>query len=126
MLEAALFRHDRVPGHVLHLALDGLSVKIRELHARGGDYGEVAIGKKENVAGVIKDGGYVGSDKVFVIAQATTRGGPLRAATILFGSSTEITPRANTPLSSFTVRRTASSSVGWWPLPVLKRYFSIR
>ena len=70
VLEAALFRHDRVPGHVLYLALDRLSVEIRQLHAGGSDNGEVAIGEKENVARVIKNGGNVGGDKVFVVAQA--------------------------------------------------------
>ncbi len=69
MLEAALFRHDGVPGHVLHLALDGLSVEIGELHAVGGDHGEVAIGQKENVTSVVENGGNVGSHKVFVVAQ---------------------------------------------------------
>src|SRR5271166_5153360 len=28
MLEAALFRHDRIPGHMLHLTLNGLAVEI--------------------------------------------------------------------------------------------------
>ena len=36
VLEAALFRHDRVPGDVLHLALDGLAVEIGELARRPG------------------------------------------------------------------------------------------
>jgi len=37
-----------------------------------------------------------------------TTGGPLRAATILFGSSIAITTSANTPVSSLTALRTAS------------------
>src|SRR5207244_10754518 len=41
-----------------------------------------------------------------------TAGGPLRAATILLGSSTEITAKAKTPLNSLTVFRTASSRAG--------------
>ena len=70
MLEAGLFRHDRVPGHVLHLAPDGPAFKIREIHAGRGDDCEIAIGQEKDIAGVIKDGGNVGSNKVFVIAQA--------------------------------------------------------
>ena len=70
VLEAALFRHDRVPGDVLHLAPNGLAVEIGELHAVGSDDGEIAIGQKENVASVIEDRGNVGGDKVFVVAEA--------------------------------------------------------
>src|ERR1039458_613322 len=70
VLEAALFRHDRVPGNVLHLALDGLSVEIRQLHALGGDDGKVTISQKENVTRVIENRRDIGSDKVFVVAQA--------------------------------------------------------
>ena len=33
VLVAALFRHDRVPQHMLHLAFDGLAVEVAELHA---------------------------------------------------------------------------------------------
>ena len=69
MLEAALFRHDRVPGNVLHLALHRLPVKIDQLHAGSGNHGHVAIRQKENIARVIKDGGNVGGDKIFIVAQ---------------------------------------------------------
>ena len=34
MLVAALFRHDRVPEDVLHLAVDGVSVEVAELNAK--------------------------------------------------------------------------------------------
>src|SRR6266550_2839642 len=49
-----------------------------------------------------------------------TAGGPLRAATILFGSSTAITASANTPLNCPTALRTASSSEGRLPLLLFK------
>ena len=55
---------------MLHLALDGLSVEIGQLHAVGGDHGEVAIGEKENIARVIENRRHIGGDKVFVVAQA--------------------------------------------------------
>ncbi len=69
MLEAALFRHDRVPGDVLHLADDGLSVEVGELHAFGRDHGQVAVAQEEQVAGVIKNRGHVGGDEILVFAQ---------------------------------------------------------
>ena len=70
MLEAAFFRHDRIPGDVLHLSPHGLSIEIAQLHAVGGDDGEVTIGEKVDVARVIENGGNVGGNKVFVVAQA--------------------------------------------------------
>ncbi len=38
MLEAAFFRHDGVPGDVLHLANNGLAVEVGEPHAFGGNH----------------------------------------------------------------------------------------
>ena len=73
MLEAALLRHDGVPGDVLHLAGDGLAFEVGELHARGRDDGEVAIAEKEQVAGVVQDGRHIAGDEVFVLAQADDR-----------------------------------------------------
>ncbi len=74
MLEAALFRHDRVPGDVLDLAVDGLAVEVGELHACRGDDGEIAVGEEEQVARVIEDCGNIGGDEVFVFAQADDGG----------------------------------------------------
>src|ERR1700745_3395424 len=74
MLEPALFGHDGVPGDMLHLALDGVAVEVSEFHAFRGDDGEIAIGEKEEVARVIQDGGDVGGDKIFVLAQTDDRG----------------------------------------------------
>ncbi len=70
VLEAALFRHDRVPGDVLHLADDGLSVEVGELHAFRRNHGQVAIAEEEQIAGVIENRGHVGSDEVLVFAQS--------------------------------------------------------
>src|SRR5690348_15187012 len=55
VLEAALFRHDRVPGNVLHLALDGTAFEVSELHALRGDDSEIAIAEEEQVARVIEN-----------------------------------------------------------------------
>ncbi len=73
VLEAALLRHDRVPGDVLHLAGDGVSVEIGYLHAVRRDDGEIAVGHEEQVARVIQDGRHIGGDKVFIFAQADHR-----------------------------------------------------
>ena len=70
VLEAALFRHDRVPGHMLHLADDRLSVEVGELHAFRRNHGQVAIAQEEQVASVIENRGNIGGDEVFVLAQA--------------------------------------------------------
>ncbi len=85
MLEAALFRHDRVPGDVLHLAGNGLAFEVAELHARRRDDGEVAIGEEEQVARVVEDRGHVAGDKVLILAQADDRGRPIARGDDLVG-----------------------------------------
>ena len=55
MLEAALFRHDGVPGDVLHLALDGASLEIAELDSAGSDGRQISVSQKENITGVIQN-----------------------------------------------------------------------
>jgi hypothetical protein len=70
VLEPTLFGHDRIPGHVLDLAHDGLAVEVGELDAIGSDDGEIAIGQEEQVAGVIENGGHIGGDKIFVFSEA--------------------------------------------------------
>ena len=70
MLEAALFRHDRVPGDVLHLANDRLSVEVGELHALRRDHRQIAVAEEKQVAGVIQNRGNVGGDEILVLAQA--------------------------------------------------------
>ena len=59
VLEAALFRHDRVPGDMLHLAHDGVTVEIAELDAVAGNDRQVAVSQKEKISRVIEDGGNV-------------------------------------------------------------------
>ena len=77
VLEAALFRHDRVPGDVLDLAVDRVAVEVGELHAALGDDGEVAVGEEKEVARVIQDGGHVGGDEVFLFAESDDGGRPI-------------------------------------------------
>jgi len=69
VLKAALLRHNRVPGDVLDLADNGLSLEIGELNAVGRDHGKIAIRQEEEIAGVIEDGGNIGGHKVLVFAQ---------------------------------------------------------
>ena len=85
MLEAALFRHDRVPGDVLHLARDGLAFEVGELHAGRRDDGEVAVGEEEQVARVIENRRHVAGDEVFVLAQADDRRRPVARGNNLVG-----------------------------------------
>ena len=70
VLEAALFRHDRVPGDVLDLADDRLSVEVGELDAFRRNHGEVAIAQEEQVAGVIENRGHIGGYEIFVLTQS--------------------------------------------------------
>ena len=74
MLVSALFGHDRVPGDVLHRTGDGLAVEVGELHAFRSDDREVAIAEEEQIARVVKDGGHVGGDKIFIFAKADDGG----------------------------------------------------
>ena len=85
MLEAALLRHDGVPGDVLHLAGDGLAFEVGELHARRRNDGKIAIGEKEQVASVVQNGRHVAGDEVFVFAQADDRGRPVAGGDNLVG-----------------------------------------
>ncbi len=73
VLEAALFRHDGVPGNVLHLALHRLSIKVGKGHALGSEHREVAIAEEEQVAGVIENRGHVAGHKILVLAQPDHR-----------------------------------------------------
>ena len=69
MLKSALFRLNRIPRNMLHLAHHGLPVKICELDAVRRDNGHVAVGKKENIAGVMKNRRHIGRNKILVVAQ---------------------------------------------------------
>ena len=69
VLVAALFRHDRVPEDVLNLAVDRASVEIAELHAILREDSHIAIGEEKHIARVAEDGGHVGGDEVFALAE---------------------------------------------------------
>ena len=73
VLEAALFRLDRVPGHALHLPRNRISIKVCQLHAVRRDDRHVTVSEKENVPSVMQDGGDIRGDKVLAIAQTNHR-----------------------------------------------------
>src|SRR5579864_463946 len=73
MLEAALLRHDRVPGNVLYLAHHRLAFKIHQTDTGRSHHRQVAIVQEEQIARVVKDGGDVRGDKIFVVAQPDDR-----------------------------------------------------
>ena len=73
VLEAAFFRHDRVPGHVLDFAHHRLAVKIHELHAGSGNHRQIAILQEKEIARMVQNRRYVRRDKIFVVAQADHR-----------------------------------------------------
>ena len=127
VLEAALFRHDRVPGDALGLALERLAVEIGELHAFGGEHGKIAIGEKEKIAGVIENRGHVAGDKVFVLAEADyhRRAVARRDDLVRFVGRNH---RQREHSGEFLDRLAHGFFQRWtrWPLPVLKKYFSIR
>ena len=96
---------NRIPGDVLHLPrTTGLAVEIGELHAVGSDDGHVAVGQERKCRACGREcAGTSEATKYSSLPKPMTAGGPLRAATILLGSSVEITASANTPVSCFTV-----------------------
>src|SRR5579884_1143307 len=109
-----------------------MPLKIRELHAIGSEYGNVAICQKEEITGVIHNGGNVAGHKVLILAQPDHSGRALTNRTNLFQTPLEIIARAKAPFSRRTARRTASSRSGdfiaafpgWVDAPF--RYFSTR
>ena len=74
VLEAAFFGHDGIPGDALGCALHGMAVEIGDFDALLGDDGEVAVGEKEEIAGVIEESGNVAGHEVFVFAEADDYG----------------------------------------------------
>ncbi len=70
MLEAALLRHDRVPGDPLLLGFDDIAVKIGDADRVFGQDRDLVVAEKENVARVCEDRRNVGRDKKFAVAQA--------------------------------------------------------
>ena len=55
MLEAALLRHDRVPGDALLFRFDDVAVKIRDAHRIFRQNGDLAVAEKKNVARVLQN-----------------------------------------------------------------------
>src|SRR5205823_6816039 len=70
VLKAALFRHDGVPGDVLHLAFNGVAIKVRELYTLLRNHRKVAVGQKEDLPCVSENRRDVRGDEVLVIADS--------------------------------------------------------
>ena len=121
VLEAALFRHDRVPGDVLHLAHDGLAVEVGELHAFGSDDGEIAVGRERTDRACDRESREHRTRRSIRLCPGRSRrAGRCGRRRSCWAHRSEITASAKTPVSCFTVLRTASSSDGRCPLPVLR------
>ena len=73
MLEAALFREDGIPGDMLHPPAHRVRLKIGEVRATRGEHGNVAVGQKQQVAGVVQNGRDIAGHEVFVFTQADDR-----------------------------------------------------
>ena len=55
VLEAALFRHDRVPRNMLHLANNGLTTEVGKAHTFRRNDREIAISEEKQIASVIQN-----------------------------------------------------------------------
>src|SRR5215472_489800 len=70
VLETALFRLNGIPIHVLHFSSNRPAVEVSEFDSAGRHNSHIAIRQKEDVAGVMKNGGDVGRDEVLVVAES--------------------------------------------------------
>ena len=77
----------------------GLAVEVGEIDALGRQDGHIAVVQKEHVAGMAQDGGHIGGDEKFVIAQADRRpAGRSARPRFCCGSRLEMTLMAKTPV----------------------------
>ena len=70
MIVAALLRRGRVEAELGDLAGDGNVVEIPDVHRFRGDDGDVVVVQIDHPLGVGEDGGRVGSDDGFAVADA--------------------------------------------------------
>src|SRR5690349_10972772 len=69
MLEAAFFRLDGIPRHALRLPFQRAAIEIRYSYPRRSNHCHIAIGKEEEIAGVMKNRWNVGCHEIFVLPQ---------------------------------------------------------
>jgi hypothetical protein len=110
MLEAALFRHDRIPGDSLDRRLDGVAFKVGNTNRIFVDDRDLAVAEEEDVARVLEIGGISEATKNSRSPRPITTGGPWRTAMIVSGSSELMIDNAKMPRSSRTAERTACSN----------------
>src|SRR4029077_20889108 len=70
MFKAALFGRYGIPGDVMDLRLDRISLGIADLHTLRCQDGNVSIGEEKDVPCVREDPGNIACDKVFVLTEA--------------------------------------------------------
>ena len=70
VLEAALFRLDRIPGDPLHLRLYLIAGEIGDAHSVFAQYRNFAVAEKENIASVFQNRGNIRRDEILAIADA--------------------------------------------------------
>ena len=63
MLEAALFRHDRIPGNSLDRGLDRIAFEVGYANGVSVDDGHLAVAEKKDVARVLQNWRNIRSDK---------------------------------------------------------------
>ena len=69
MLEAGLFRHDRIPQHALRRLGDRPAEEVGERARRSGDDRHLVVAEEDDVARVAEDGGNVGRDEELAVAE---------------------------------------------------------
>ena len=74
MFVAALFRLDGVPLNAGDGAVDGVAVKVGQLHAGQGQDGHIAVGQEVDVARVVQHAGHIRSHKGLALAHADDHG----------------------------------------------------
>jgi len=70
-------------------SLDGVAIEIQDADALWSEHRNVAIGQEEHFPGVGQDRRNVAGGEILALPRPITEGGPVRAATILFGSWAE-------------------------------------
>jgi hypothetical protein len=69
VLEAALFRHDRIPRDALDRRLDRVAFKVGNTHRVFRDDRDLAVAEEKDVACVMQNRRNVGGDEKFAIAE---------------------------------------------------------
>src|SRR3982751_4362399 len=69
MLEAALFRHDRIPRYALDCGFDRVAFEVGNAHSVFGKNRHLAIAEKKDIARVLENGWDIRSDEELAVTQ---------------------------------------------------------